>query len=172
MLFNGYCKLCFRLHANLLCWVSPSFTICFGQHGHLQVCMILYFHMLEGICFAAFFLPFFTWSHSACFHLCFSLCCLFANRQTRTQGNNKNNEGNAFWICDPNLRRCCFLVLSKWFVRLTSRPQQCCFLLVRCKQYGIFNISNPYRYLLPVMGIVLFIYLFSPNKYDNQCAMH
>jgi hypothetical protein len=36
---------------------SLSFTTCFGLHGHLQVCRIFYFHMLEGFCFAAFSLP-------------------------------------------------------------------------------------------------------------------
>jgi hypothetical protein len=37
VLFNGYCRLCFRLRATLLCF-SLSFTACFGLHGHLQVC--------------------------------------------------------------------------------------------------------------------------------------
>jgi hypothetical protein len=59
----------------LYCVGFHCFTTCFGLHGHLQVCTIFYFHMLEGFCFAAFFFClFFTWSHSACFHLCFFLC--------------------------------------------------------------------------------------------------
>jgi hypothetical protein len=45
VLFNGFCRLCFRLRAALLCWFSLSFTTCFGLHGHLR-------------CFAAFFVLF------------------------------------------------------------------------------------------------------------------
>jgi hypothetical protein len=60
VMFPSVCMLyCLSLH---------RFTICFGLHGHPQVCRIFYFHMREGFCFAASFLPFFTWSHSACFH--------------------------------------------------------------------------------------------------------
>jgi Na+/proline symporter len=74
-------------------WFPLYFTTCFGLHGHLQVCRMFYFHMLEGFFFAALFLPFFKWSHSACFHQCFvpvlfsfvifvvSLC-VSENRQT------------------------------------------------------------------------------------------
>jgi hypothetical protein len=40
--FNGYCRLCFRLRAALLCWFSLSFATYFGLHGHLQVCRILH----------------------------------------------------------------------------------------------------------------------------------
>jgi hypothetical protein len=50
--------------------VSLSFTTGVGIRGHLQVCKIFHFHMLEGFCFAASFSAFFlTWSHSECFHL-------------------------------------------------------------------------------------------------------
>jgi hypothetical protein len=38
-MFSGFCKLCFRLRTGLMCWFSLSFTICFGLHGHLQVCI-------------------------------------------------------------------------------------------------------------------------------------
>jgi hypothetical protein len=47
--------------------VFTVFTTCFGLHGHLQVCRIFYFHMLQGFCFVDFFFLFFMWSHSACF---------------------------------------------------------------------------------------------------------
>jgi hypothetical protein len=49
-------------------------SICFGLHGHLQVCRIFHFHMLEGFCFAAFL---FTWSHSVCFPFVFCSCVVF-----------------------------------------------------------------------------------------------
>jgi hypothetical protein len=49
-----------------------SFATRFGLHGHLQVFRIFYINLLEEFCFAAFFYLFSTWSHSACFHLCFS----------------------------------------------------------------------------------------------------
>jgi hypothetical protein len=76
---NGLCRLCFRLLAGLLCWFSLSFNTCFGPHGHLQVCRIFYFHMLEGFCFAAFLVRCFsfTWSHSACFPFVFCSCAVF-----------------------------------------------------------------------------------------------
>jgi hypothetical protein len=32
----------------IVCWFPPSFTTCFGLHGHLQVCMIL--HIFIFIC--------------------------------------------------------------------------------------------------------------------------
>jgi hypothetical protein len=47
VLFNGFYMLCFRLRAPLLCWFSLSFTTCFGLHGHLQVCRIIYFICLK-----------------------------------------------------------------------------------------------------------------------------
>jgi hypothetical protein len=55
LLLIGYCRLCFRLSAALLCWFSLYFTTCFGIHGHLHaifMCSIFYFHMFEGFCFA------------------------------------------------------------------------------------------------------------------------
>jgi hypothetical protein len=64
----GYFSVCVQLY----CVGFHCFTTRFGLHGHLQVCRIFYFHMLEGFSFAAFFgsLPlFFTWLHSARFHL-------------------------------------------------------------------------------------------------------
>jgi hypothetical protein len=53
VLFNGFCRLCLRLRAALL---YVGFL-----HGHLQVCRILHIFKDSGL------LPFFTWSHSACF---------------------------------------------------------------------------------------------------------
>jgi hypothetical protein len=52
---NRYCRLCFRLRAALLCWLSLSFAACFGLHGHHQVCRIL--HIFIFICLkdSAFF---------------------------------------------------------------------------------------------------------------------
>jgi hypothetical protein len=38
----------------IVCCFPLSFTTCFGLHGHLQVCRIFYFDMLEGFYFAAF----------------------------------------------------------------------------------------------------------------------
>jgi hypothetical protein len=73
-MLNGFWRLCFRLRAALLCRFSLSFTTCFGLHGHLQVCKIFYFHMLEGFCLAAFFLPFFFHMVTLCM---FSICVLF-----------------------------------------------------------------------------------------------
>jgi hypothetical protein len=62
----GYISVCVQLY----CVGFHCFTTCFGLHGHLQVCRIFYFHMLERFCFAVFStFFFFTWSHSACFHL-------------------------------------------------------------------------------------------------------
>jgi hypothetical protein len=60
VLFSGFCRLCFRLRAALLCWFSLSFTTSFGLHGYLQVCRIyiyiyIYIYLLEGFCFSAFF---------------------------------------------------------------------------------------------------------------------
>jgi hypothetical protein len=47
----GYVSVCVQIY----CVGFRCFTTFFGLHGHLQVCMIFYFHMLEGFCFAAFF---------------------------------------------------------------------------------------------------------------------
>jgi hypothetical protein len=60
------------VYVQLYCVGFHCFTICFGLYGHLQVCSIFYFHMLEGFCFTVFFLPFFpfTWSNSAYLHFC------------------------------------------------------------------------------------------------------
>jgi hypothetical protein len=57
---TGYVSVC----SAQLCWFSLSFTTCFGLRGHLQVCRIFYFHILEGFCLAAFFLPFFSRGHT------------------------------------------------------------------------------------------------------------
>jgi hypothetical protein len=106
------------LSACSLYWFSLSFTTCFGLHGHLQVCKIFYFCMLEGFCFAAFLfvclLPFYFSLPPHAVTLCmFSICVLFlccfpslfllfpcvcvclqrGSRQTHTQSNNKNNVG-------------------------------------------------------------------------------
>jgi hypothetical protein len=54
MSIAGYVSDCVQLY----CVGFHCFTTCFGLHGHLQVCRIFYFHMLEGFCFAGF-LPFF-----------------------------------------------------------------------------------------------------------------
>jgi hypothetical protein len=35
--YNGFCKLCLRLPAALLCWFSLSFTTYFGLHDHLKI---------------------------------------------------------------------------------------------------------------------------------------
>jgi hypothetical protein len=67
---TGFCRLCFRLRAVLLCWSSLSFTICFGLHDHLQVCRIFYFHVHKGFCFAAFFLPLFSRGHTLHVFIC------------------------------------------------------------------------------------------------------
>jgi hypothetical protein len=61
--FSGFCRICYRLRAALLCWISLSFTKCIGLQGHLQVCRIFYFHMLKGFCFAAF------WVHCLSLHV-------------------------------------------------------------------------------------------------------
>jgi hypothetical protein len=94
VMFNGFCRLCFRLRAALLCWFSVSFTTCFGLHGHLHVCRIFYFHMLEGFCFAVFFSRGHTLHVSICdSFLCFPsllllfpcVCvCLLVSRQMET----------------------------------------------------------------------------------------
>jgi hypothetical protein len=102
------CRLCFRLRTALLCWFSRSFATCFGLHGHLQVCRIFYFHMLEGFCFAASFsLFFFTWSHSVCFHLCFSfvifVVSLQADKHTR-KDTTKITKENSTGKTDGNLQ--------------------------------------------------------------------
>jgi hypothetical protein len=59
MSIAGYVSVCVQLY----CVGFHCFTTCFGLHGHLQVCRIFYFHILEGFCFAAFLPFFFTWSH-------------------------------------------------------------------------------------------------------------
>jgi hypothetical protein len=116
VLFNGFCRLCFRLRASLLCWFSLSFTTCFGLHGHLQVYRIFLFSYAWRIMFRCFFfLPFFhvvtlcafpslgwvtyevllfiiiyvIFGTVIPFFTCFFTC---ASRQTHTQGNKKNNE--------------------------------------------------------------------------------
>jgi hypothetical protein len=43
-----YCRWFTVLHLG-----SHFDTTCFGLHGHLRVCMMFYFHIPEGICFAA-----------------------------------------------------------------------------------------------------------------------
>jgi hypothetical protein len=65
--------------------VLVSLTACFGLHGHLQVCRIFYFRMLEGFCFAAFFCLFFSRGHTLHVSVCvfFSVflryfCCFLA----------------------------------------------------------------------------------------------
>jgi hypothetical protein len=50
------------VRVQLYCVGFHCFTTCFSLHGHLQVCRIFYFHMLEGFCFAAFFF-FFAFFH-------------------------------------------------------------------------------------------------------------
>jgi hypothetical protein len=55
----------------------------------------IYFHMLEGFCFAVFFFLvrslFFIWSRSACFPFVF---CSSADKHTRKETKkNNNNEG-------------------------------------------------------------------------------
>jgi hypothetical protein len=54
-------------------WFSLSFTTCFGLHGHLHVCRILFICLKDSakllFCFAAFF---FSRIHTLhVFHLCF-----------------------------------------------------------------------------------------------------
>jgi hypothetical protein len=51
-------------------YLSLFYTTCFG---HLQVCMMFYFYIPEGICFTAFVALSCTWLHYARFHLCFSV---------------------------------------------------------------------------------------------------
>jgi hypothetical protein len=50
MAIAGYVSGCVQIF--VLCF--HCFTTCFGLHGHLQVCRIFYFLMLEGLCFAVF----------------------------------------------------------------------------------------------------------------------
>jgi hypothetical protein len=50
----GYVSICVQLY----CVGFHCFATCFGLHGHLQGERIFYFHMLEGFCFVAFFLPY------------------------------------------------------------------------------------------------------------------
>jgi hypothetical protein len=45
----GYVSICVQLY----CVGFHCLSLRFGLHGHLQVCRIFYFHMLEGFCFAA-----------------------------------------------------------------------------------------------------------------------
>jgi hypothetical protein len=65
--FAGYVSVCVQLY----CVGFHCFTTCFGLHGHLQVCRIFLFSYASKILLRCFFCLFFTWSHSACFHLCF-----------------------------------------------------------------------------------------------------
>jgi hypothetical protein len=60
VLFNGYCRLCFRLRAALLCSFSLSFTTCFGLHDHLQALGYLFsyaWRILLRCFFSAFLFP-------------------------------------------------------------------------------------------------------------------
>jgi hypothetical protein len=65
----------------IVCWFPLSFTTCFGLHGHLQVCRILHMFIFIylRILLRCFFgsLPFFMWSHSACFSFVFCSCAVF-----------------------------------------------------------------------------------------------
>jgi hypothetical protein len=70
---NGFCRLCFRLRAALLCWFSLSFTTCFGLHGHLQVCKV--FICLKASASLLFFLPFFHVVTLCTFPFVFFLFC-------------------------------------------------------------------------------------------------
>jgi hypothetical protein len=59
----------------IVCWFSLSFTTCFGLHGHLQVWAIL--HIFIFICLNdSASLPFFTYSHFACFPIVFCSCAV------------------------------------------------------------------------------------------------
>jgi hypothetical protein len=51
----GNVSVCVQLY----CVGFHCFTTCFSLHGHLQVSRIFHFHMLEELCFAAFFMLFF-----------------------------------------------------------------------------------------------------------------
>jgi hypothetical protein len=76
---NGYCRLCFRLRASFIVLVF-TVSLCFGLHGHLQVCKIFIFICLKdsaSLLFVAFWVCclFFTWSHTARFPFVFFLSC-------------------------------------------------------------------------------------------------
>jgi hypothetical protein len=60
----GYVSVCVQVYCVIV------FTVSLNVSAYMAIfkCRIFYFHMLEGFCFF-FFLPSFTWSHSACFHL-------------------------------------------------------------------------------------------------------
>jgi hypothetical protein len=97
----------FKCVGALLCWFSLSFTTYFGLYSHLQVCRIFYFHIHEGFCFDATFLPFFfhlvtlhvsicvlfLWCFPSLFLLlpcvCLSACSVFADKQTHTRKQQK-----------------------------------------------------------------------------------
>jgi hypothetical protein len=69
----GYVSACVQLY----CVGFYCFTTCFGLHGHLQVCSILYIHMLEGFCFADFFLCLFSRGHTLHVSICVLFLCCF-----------------------------------------------------------------------------------------------
>jgi hypothetical protein len=77
-----YCRLCFHLHAALLYVGFHCLSLHVSAYMAIFRCVgfFIYFHMLKGFWFDAFF---FTWSHTACFP--FAFCC----RQTHARTQHK-----------------------------------------------------------------------------------
>jgi hypothetical protein len=80
---NGYCRLCLRLRAALLyigfqglSLHSSAYMAIFKSVGFF---IYLCFHIFKDSASLFFFclLPFFTWSHSACFPFVFCSCAAF-----------------------------------------------------------------------------------------------
>jgi hypothetical protein len=59
----------FIVDVHCLTFSFTLYTTCFGLHGHLQVCMMFYFYIPEGICFAVFVEFSCTWLYFAHFYL-------------------------------------------------------------------------------------------------------
>jgi hypothetical protein len=99
VVFSGFCRLCFRLRAALLCWFSLAFTTCFGLHAIFRCVGYFIFICLKdsaSLLFSAFF---FSRGHA----LRVSICVFpeqtnnkeKASTQTHAQGNNLTA------ICEP-----------------------------------------------------------------------
>jgi hypothetical protein len=84
---NGFCRLCYRLRAALLCYLSLSYTTCFGLNGHLQVCSILLFpcgwrNLLRwGFCL---FPRGHTLHVSICIFILLFFACMFSKQQNKS----------------------------------------------------------------------------------------
>jgi hypothetical protein len=76
MSFAGYVNVCVQLY----CVSCHCLTLHVFAYMAIFRCVVyFYFHMSEGICIAGFFAFFLTWSHSARFHLRFSVLFSFVS---------------------------------------------------------------------------------------------